>query len=62
MNGLKSTCHEDKPLLVKTGTVESSKVGCAIYLSGFDIIFFLKDSIFFFVDFGPISIPYPPEP
>ena len=52
MNGLKSTCLEDKPLLVKTGTVESSKVGCAIYLSGFDIIFFLKDSIFFFVDLG----------
>ena len=25
-------------------------------------IFFLKNAIFFFVDFGPISIPYPPEP
>ena len=44
--GLKSMCLELKPLLVKIGTVESSNVGCAIYLFGFSNLFFLKTQFF----------------
>ena len=41
-NGLRSTCLSEREDLSKIGTVESSKIGCAIKFSGSLLILFLK--------------------
>ena len=45
-NGLKSTCLSESLLLSKIGTVDNSRIGCAIKLSG-DLILFSNFLILF---------------